>query len=55
MRDDVLEEAPDIPEILRAINAALDTETITALNAQVDVDKEEYEDVAAAFFAGLAD
>ena len=55
VRDDVLEEAPDIPEILRAINAALDTETITALNAQVDVDKEEYEDVAAAFFAGLAD
>lgn len=55
VRDDVLEEAPDIPEILRAINAALDTETITALNAQVDVDKEEYEDVAEAFFAGLAD
>ena len=55
VRDDVLEEAPDIPEILRAINAALDTETITALNAQVDVDKEEYEDVAAVFFAGLAD
>ena len=55
VRDDVLEEAPDIPEILHAVNAALDTETITALNAQVDVDKEEYEDVAAEFFAGLAD
>ena len=55
VRDDVLEAAPDIPEILRAVNAALDTETITALNAQVDVDKEEYEDVAAEFFANLAD
>ena len=55
MRDDVLEENPDIAEILGKVNAALDTETITALNAQVDVDKEEVEDVAADFYAGLSE
>ena len=49
VRDDVLEENPDIAEILGKVNAALDTETITALNAQVDVD------VAADFYAGLAE
>ena len=53
VRDSVLEENPDIPEILGRIDAALDTETITALNAQVDVDKEEYEDVAASFYESL--
>ena len=53
VRDSVLEENPDIPEILGRIDAALDTETITALNAQVDVDKEEYEDVAAGFYESL--
>ena len=55
VRDDVLEAAPDIPEILGKVNAALDTETITALNAQVDVDKEEVEDVAAEFYASLTE
>lgn len=55
VRDDVLEENPDIPQILGKVNAALDTETITALNAQVDVDKEEVEDVAADFYASLSE
>ena len=55
VRDDVLEENPDIAEILGKVNAALDTETITALNAQVDVGKEEVEDVAADFYAGLSE
>ena len=53
VRDNVLEAAEDLPQILGRIDAALDTETITALNAQVDVDKEEYEDVAAAFYETL--
>ncbi|MBP3873911.1 MAG: glycine/betaine ABC transporter substrate-binding protein [Lachnospiraceae bacterium] len=55
VRDDVLEAASDIPDILGKVNAALDTETITALNAQVDVDKEEVEDVAAEFYASLTE
>ena len=55
VRDNVLEAYPDIPEILGKVNAVLDTETITALNAQVDVDKEEVEDVAADFYASLSE
>ena len=55
VRRNVLEENPDIPEILGKVNAALDTETITALNAQVDVDKEEVEDVAADVYASLSE
>ena len=46
VRSEVLEANPEIEEILKTVNEALDTSTITALNAKVDVDKEEYEDVA---------
>lgn len=53
VRDNILEEYPDIAEALNRVDAALDTATITALNAKVDVDKEESEDVAAEFFASL--
>lgn len=53
VRSDVLDKNPDIAEILNAISAALDTETVTALNAQVDVDKREYEEVAQDFWKTL--
>lgn len=53
VRNDVLEENPDLAQILNEISAQIDTETITALNAKVDVDKEEYEEVAAEFYAEL--
>ncbi|MCR5156416.1 MAG: glycine/betaine ABC transporter substrate-binding protein [Butyrivibrio sp.] len=53
VRDNVLESAPDIAEVLNKVSAALDTPTITALNAKVDVDKEEYEDVAKEFFDSI--
>ena len=46
VRGEVLETNPEIEEILKTVNETLDTPTITALNAKVDVDKEEYEDVA---------
>ena len=39
--------------ILNGVSAALDTQTVTNLNARVDIDKEEYEDVAEAFFETL--
>ena len=45
-----LDENAEIAEILNKISAALDTETITALNAKVDVDKEEYAEVAKDFY-----
>lgn len=53
VRADVLEEYPDIEEILNKISAALTTENITALNAKVDIDKEDYEDVAKEFYDSI--
>ena len=53
VRADVLEEHPDIEEILNKISAALTTENITALNAKVDIDKEDYEDVAKEFYDSI--
>ena len=54
VRDEVLAEHPDVAEILNALSAALDTETVTALNARVDIDKEDYADVAADFYGSLS-
>ena len=53
MRDEVLEAYPQIAEILNPISAALDTETVTSLNAKVDIDQEEYEDVALDFYESI--
>lgn len=53
IRDNVLEAHPDMAEILNRVSASLDTETITALNAKVDVDKREYEEVAAEFWKSI--
>ena len=54
VRDEVLAEHPDVAEILNAVSATLDTETVTGLNARVDIDKEDYADVAADYFAALS-
>ena len=48
-----LDANPEIADILNAINAKIDTKTITSLNAKVDVDKEEYEEVAKEFFDSI--
>ncbi len=53
VRSEVLEAVPEIEEVLNKVSAALDTATVTALNAQVDIDKEEYEDVAADFYESI--
>ncbi len=50
IRDNVLNANPKIAEVLNKVSATLDTATVTALNAKVDVDKEEYEDVAKEFY-----
>lgn len=50
VRDDFLEENPDIADILNKVSKALDTDELTKLNSRVDVDKEEYEDVAEEFY-----
>lgn len=53
IRGEILTENLDIADILNVISQAIDTETITQLNAKVDVDKEEYEDVAKEFYESI--
>ncbi|HEU4492887.1 MAG TPA: glycine betaine ABC transporter substrate-binding protein [Rubrobacteraceae bacterium] len=47
VRSDVLEENPKMEEVLNEVSASLDAETMRELNAQVDIEQEEPEDVAA--------
>ena len=55
VRQDVLDANPQLADLFAPVAEALDNETMTALNARVDVDGEEPEDVAKAFLeeAGL--
>ena len=53
IRNEVLEVNPDIAEILNNISSTLDTETMTNLNAKVDVDGQEYEAVAKEYFDSI--
>ena len=46
VRSDVLEENPEIEEVLNEVSASLDVETMRELNARVDLDQEDPEDVA---------
>lgn len=53
IRTEVLEENPVIAEVLNKISASLDTKTVTMLNAKVDVDQLEYEEVAKDFYDSI--
>jgi osmoprotectant transport system substrate-binding protein len=53
VRKEVLDANPGIAKVLNAVNAKIDTKTITELNAKVDVDKKEYEDVAKEFYDSI--
>ncbi len=53
VQNDILEENPEIAEILNKVSAAFTTENITALNAKVDIDGEEYTDVAKEFYESI--
>ncbi len=55
VRQSALDKNPKIEEILNQVSATLDTKTITALNAKVDVDKQEYEEVAKNFYDSIQD
>jgi len=57
VRGDVLEKNPDVEKVLNDVSAKLDNKTVQALNAQVDIDKKEYADVAKDFLQkqGLLD
>ncbi|MEQ6377404.1 glycine betaine ABC transporter substrate-binding protein [Bacillaceae bacterium S4-13-56] len=53
VRNEVLEANPEIADVINEVSAALDTATITELNAKVDVDKEEYEEVAKEYYESI--
>lgn len=53
VRDNILDEYPEIADVLNTVSKALDTENLTKLNAKVDVDKEDYEDVAEEFYESI--
>ncbi|MGU3470885.1 glycine betaine ABC transporter substrate-binding protein [Paenibacillus sp. D51F] len=57
VRGEVLEKNPDVEKVLDDVSAKLDNKTVQALNAQVDIDKKEYGDVAKDFLQkqGLLD
>ncbi|MDF2634374.1 MAG: ABC-type glycine betaine transport, periplasmic subunit [Pelosinus sp.] len=50
IRQDVLEKNPEIRDILNKITVKLDNKTVITLNAEVDVKKQEYAEVAKEFF-----
>lgn len=53
IRKNVLDAHPDIADILNKISASLDTKQITKLNAEVDVEKREYEEVAKKYYDSI--
>lgn len=53
IRKNVLDAHPDIADILNKISASLDTKKITKLNAEVDVEKREYEEVAKKYYDSI--
>ena len=53
IRNDALKENPEIAEILNKVSAKLDTETMISLNAKVDIDKQEYDEVAKEFYDSI--
>jgi osmoprotectant transport system substrate-binding protein len=49
VRTEVLEQYPNVEGVLNSVSKSLDDETMRQLNAQVDVEQEDPEDVAAEF------
>ena len=53
IRNELLKAYPEIADVLNAISAKLDNETMIALNAKVDIDKREVDEVAKEFFDSI--
>lgn len=53
VRNAILDANPGIPEVINEVSASLDTKKITELNAKVDIDKEEYEEVAKEYYKSI--
>ncbi|WP_343209501.1 glycine betaine ABC transporter substrate-binding protein [Anaerolentibacter hominis] len=55
VRQNVLDEYPEIEDLLNKVSALLTTENVTALNAKVDVEKQEADEVAEEFYGTIKD
>lgn len=53
VRDEILDQYPEIAEVLNKISKHLDNDTLIQLNAKVDLEKQEYEDVAKEFYDSI--
>ncbi|SER93648.1 osmoprotectant transport system substrate-binding protein [Gracilibacillus ureilyticus] len=53
IRNEVLDNNPEIEEVINKVSATLDTKTVTELNAKVDLDKEEYTTVAKEYYESI--
>ena len=53
IRQDFLKDHQDVADIINKLSAKLDTKTMIELNAKVDVDGQDYEDVAKEFYQSL--
>lgn len=53
VRKEVLDKHPVIAEAINRVNSHLDTETMIKLNAKVDLDGEEYQNVAKSFYESI--
>lgn len=53
LRQEVLSENPDIEDILGEINTRLTTEQVIELNAEVDIEGREYQEVAKEFYNAI--
>lgn len=53
INQEVLDANPEIEELLNEINADLTTERVIELNASVDIDGREYQEVAEEYYSGL--
>ena len=53
VRNNILDQSPELAAVLNKISAALNTRNITELNARVDVEKLDYDKVAKDFYSTL--
>lgn len=53
VRDEVLSQYPEIADVLNKISKHLDNDTLIQLNAKVDLEKQEYGDVAKEFYTSI--
>ncbi len=53
IRQDVLDSNPEIKDIINNINKDIDTYTLIELNAKVDIDGEDYAEVAKEYYESI--